>query len=85
MARGSPLPWRQARSMCGRRRPHIFTPRSRYTGEEAVGVGSGSPARQSYILSPHELFAAVGTSYMPLTPSADAHLAQLRPQLRRSR
>ena len=27
----------------------------------------------------------MSTSYIPLTPSADAHLAQLRPRLRRSR
>ena len=61
--------------MCGAPQAHIFTPRARYAGEEAVGAGPGAPARNSYILSPQELFDAVSTSYMVLTPSADAHLA----------
>ena len=59
--------------MGGATQTHIFTPRARYAGEEAVGAGPGSPARNSYILSPQELFDAVSTSYMLLTPSADAH------------
>ena len=75
VARGSPLPWRQATCMCRATQTHIFTPRALYAGEEGVGAGPGSPARYSYILSPQELFDAVSTSYMVLTPSADAHLA----------
>ena len=55
--------------MGGATQTHIFTPRARYAGEEAMGAGPGSPARYSYILSPQELFDAVSTSYMPLTPS----------------